>query len=223
MTAPSPFDKRSFGPRMKLQDIHSLKERTRIVGRLKYSLPGFALVALSVLIGWPQLKKWYYVDHPTLAQTIAPTMPTLVAGGGAATYPEYNGTDANNQPYTITADHGVEVSADEIDLSNPKMTLHLKAGEVVTLTSTSGTLNKTTNKIRLTGNVTLTHSQGYALVTSQAWIDCNQGNAYGNDPISGDGPMGAIQAKGFRLTERGKRVSFIGGTQLILKTSEGKK
>lgn len=222
MTVQPPLDKRSFGPRMTLQDIHALKGRTRIVGGLKYSLPGFAFVALSVLIGWPQLKKWYYADHPTLAQTIAPTMAASDKGS-AATYPEYKGTDANNQPYTITADRGAEVSADEIDLTNPKMVLNLKSGEIMTLVSTSGTLNKTTNKMHLIGNVILTHSQGYALRTSQAWIDCNQGDAYGNDPISGDGPMGAIQAKGFRLTERGKKVSFIGGMQLILMTSEGKK
>jgi lipopolysaccharide export system protein LptC len=223
MTAQPPFDKHSFGSRVMLQDIHALKGRTRIVGGLKYSLPGFALMALFILIGWPHFKKWYHADQPTLAQTVTPTIPALAKGRGAATYPEYRGTDTKNQPYIITADHGVEVSANEIDLSNPKITLNLKSGEEVTLASTSGTLNKETNKMHLMGNVTLTHSQGYILRTPQAWVDCNQGSAYGNDPIAGEGPMGALQANGFRLTHRGKRVSFIGGMQLILMASKEKK
>jgi lipopolysaccharide export system protein LptC len=93
---------------------------------------------------------------------------------------------------------------------------------MVTLTSNSGKLNKTTNQMHLTGSVILTHSQGYSLETAQAWIDCNQGSAHGDSPIWGSGPAGSIEAKGFRLAERGTKVSFIGGSQLLL-VSGGKK
>jgi lipopolysaccharide export system protein LptC len=71
--------------------------------------------------------------------------------------------------------------------------------------------------------VKLTHSQGYFLETAHAWIDCNQGSAHGNSPIWGNGPAGAIEAKGFRLAEHGSKVSFIGGTQLLLMSREGNK
>lgn len=211
-------NKRNFTPRMLLHDIHALKNRSRMVERLKYSLPGLALVALLVLIGWPQVQRWTYQQQPTLAETtLAPQT------NNTATHPEFKGSDEKNQPYTITADHGIETSVEEIHLTHPKMVMNLKSGDVVTLTSTSGNLNKATNEMYLVGSVTLTHSQGYALETTEAWINCNEGRAHSDSPIWGNGPAGAIQAKGFRLAERGNKVSFIGGTQLLLVTGGGNK
>lgn len=211
-------DKRNFAPRMLLHDVQALKSRSRMIEWLKYSLPGLALMALLVLIGWPQVQRWIYQQQPTLAEvTFAPR------DNNTATRPEFKGLDKKNQPYTITADHGVEIPPDEIQLTYPKMVMNLKSGDVVTLTSNSGQLNKVTNKMHLTGSVTLTHSQGYALETAEAWIDYNEGSAHSDSPIWGNGPTGAIQAKGFRLAERGNKVSFIGGTQLLLVTGGGTK
>ena len=215
---PDPSSKRNFTPRMLLHDIQALKKRSRMVERLKYSLPGLALVILLILIGWPRAQRWIYQQRPTLAQTVLEPQEN-----NTAIYPEYKGSDQKNQPYTITADQGTEISLDEIYLTHPKMVMNLKAGDVVTLASTSGTLNKTTNKVHLVGNVTLTHSQGYVLKTAEAWINCNEGSAHGESPIEGNGPTGAIQAKGFRLAEQGNKVTFIGETQLLLVTGGGKK
>ena len=189
-----------------------------MIGHLKYALPSIALASLLVMVGWTQVQQWISPKKPTLAQTT-----TLSRKNNTATRPEYKNTDEKNQLYTITADHGVESSAEIIDLTHPQMMMNLKSGEVVTLSSSSGKLDKTTNKMHLVGNVTLTHSQGYALETAQAWIDCNQGSAYGDNPIWGNGPAGTINAKGFRLEERGTKVSFIGRAQLLLKCGEEKK
>lgn len=208
---------RNFNPRTMLHDIQALKGRSRRIERLKYSLPGAALVALLILIGWPQVQKWVYTK-PTLAQTAH-----VPKTNNTATHPEYKSTDDKNQPYTITADHGVETSLEQIDLKNPKMEMHLKSGGVVTLTSNSGKLNKVTNQMHLIGNVTLTHSHGYVIETAQAWIDCNRGSAYSNSPIWGNGPAGTIEAKGFRLAEQGTQVTFIGGAQLLLMSGKDKK
>jgi len=201
---------------MMLQDIHALKNHGRTVGRLKYSLPSLALMALIALMSWSHLEHWMYGNKPTLAQkTLAPQ------ANNAAIRPEYKGIDERSQPYTITADQGKEASPEKIDLTYPKMVMNLKSGDVVTLTATKGTLNKITSKMHLVGNVTLTHSLGYDLETSQAWIDCKNGSAYNNEPIWGNGPAGIIEAKGFYLAERGTKVSFLGGSQLFLMASQG--
>lgn len=203
--------KHHFTPRMMLHDIQALKGRSRMIGRLKYTLPGIALMALLALIGWPQIQKWMHGHKPTLAQT-TPLPQTSIT----ATRPEYKSTDNKNQPYTITADHGVETSFEKIQLTSPKMIMTLKSGGIVTLTATSGDFNKATNKMHLVGNVILTHSQGYNLHTSQAWIDCNEGDAFSTTPILGDGPAGTIEANGFRLTEKGAKISLIGKAKLYL-------
>jgi len=213
-----PPNKRNFIPRALLHDIQGLKNRSRMVERLKYSLPGLALAILLILIGWPQIQRWAYQQQPALAQTALEPQEN-----NTAVHPEYKGSDEKNQPYTITADQGTEISLEEIYLTHPKMVMNLKTGDVVTLTSISGNLNKITNKVHLIGDVTLTHSQGYVLRTAEAWINCNEGSAYGESPIWGNGPTGAIQAKGFRLAEQGNKVSFIGETQLLLMVGGGKK
>lgn len=210
--------KRHFTPRAMLHDIHALKVRSRMIERLKYTLPGIALAALVILIGWPQAQKWIYAQQPTLAQTTS-----VPKTNNTATRPEFKSTDEKNQPYTITADHGIELSAEEVDLTYPRFEIQLKSGGYVVLTSNSGRLNKVTNHMHLEGNVILSHSQGYFLETAQAWIDCNRGSAHGNSHIWGNGPAGSIEAQGFRLADQGTKVSFIGGTQLLLKTGEGSK
>jgi lipopolysaccharide export system protein LptC len=179
-------------------------------------LPSVALVTLIVLIGWPHIQKWKYERKPTLAQNTTVVSKTNIT----ATRPEYKSTDEKNQPYTITADRGVETSTEEVHLTNPRMEMHLRAGGSVILTSSTGIFNKISNQMHLINDVTLTHSQGYKIQTTQAWIDCKQGSAHGNSPIWGNGPAGSIEAKGFRLAEQGTKVSFLGGTQLLL-TSGG--
>lgn len=212
MTSKAP-DKRNFAPRVMLHDIQALRNRSRMIERLKYSLSGIALVALGILVAWPKVQKWAYRQEPALAQ--APFVQQANKSN-IAIHPEYKSTDDKNQPYTITADRGVEISPEEIDLTRPRMVMGLTSGEVVTLTSNSGTLNKVTNKMHLVGNVTLTHSQGYALETAHAWIDCNEGSAFSDSPIWGNGPAGAIEARGFRLADRGTKVSFMGGSELLI-------
>lgn len=205
------LEKFNFKPRLMLHDIQALKGRSRVIGRLKYSLPSVAFVGLVLLIGWPQAQKWFHSQKPALVESAA-----LPQTNNSATQPEYKNSDKKNQPYTITADHGLERSTEEIDLTNPKLVMNLNSGELLTLTSNSGILNKVTNKMHLQGQVRLTHSQGYALETSQAWIDCKQGNAHGDHPVWGDGPAGAIKAKGFHIVDKGEKISFIGGTELHL-------
>lgn len=219
MTSKAP-DRLNFTPRMMFHDIQALKTRSRMIERLKYGLPGVALVALGVLVAWPQVQKWAHQQEPALAQT---SFAQQVTQNNIAIHPEYKSTDAKNQPYTITADRGMEISPEEIDLTRPRMVMDLTSGEVVTLTSNSGTLNKVTNKMHLVGNVTLTHSQGYALKTAHAWIDCNEGSALGDSPVWGKGPTGSIEARGFRLAERGTKVSFLGGSELFIVSGEEKR
>lgn len=210
---------RKLVPRSLRYDARALKKRTRIIERLKYGLPSLALGGFLILFAWPQAQLWLYGQKPNLAATtISPLSKNRV------TQPEYKGVNKNNQPYTITAHEGIETSAEEIDLISPQMTIDLKSKDRVTLTSKTGKLNKLTNKIQLVGDVTLTHTQGYTLQTPQAWIDFHKGDAYSNDSVWGNGPLGHVSAQGFRLTEKGHKIHFEGNAQLLLTLSkEGKR
>ena len=209
--------KRDYKPRLMPHDISALKSRTRKIDHLKYTLPGIALAVLLIPVLWPWFRQWHYKSVPTLAQTVSSLQES-----NTATRPAYKGVDKNNQPYTISADQGLEISPEEIELSLPKMEMALKSGEKISLSASLGKYDKSANKLHLIGNVILTHSQGYTLETGQAWLDCNEGSAYTNNPVWGKGPLGAIQSKGFLLTERGNRVSFNGGAELYIASNKGK-
>lgn len=209
---------RDFNPRLMHKNISTLKARTRKIDYLKCSLPVVALIITLVLVLWPQFRQWHYSHLPKLAQTSSSHHKN-----NTATYPAYKGVDKNNQPFTLSAEQGMEILANEIELSSPNMEIILNTGARVTLSASSGTYNKTMNNLHLIGNVILTHSHGYSLETSQAWIDCNLGNAYTNDPVWGNGPLGSIQAKGFSLDAQGDKISFKGKAELYLRTKQGLK
>jgi len=86
-----------------------------------------------------------YKSGPTLKSQLWLKQQFKLRTNNTATNPEYKSSDDKNQPYTITADHGRETSPEIIDLTNPKMVMSLTTGEVVTLTSATGRLNKVTN------------------------------------------------------------------------------
>jgi lipopolysaccharide export system protein LptC len=49
-----------------------------------------------------------------------------------------------------------------------------------------------------------------------------QGEASGDKPVTGQGPVGTIRSAGFRILERGKRVIFTGKSRLVLyRTTQG--
>jgi lipopolysaccharide export system protein LptC len=212
-----PTTQRDFNPRATHQNISGLKARTRKIDRFKYGLPAIALLILLTLILWPHFQRWHYDTLPRLED-----ITSVVQKNNTATYPAYKGVDKNNQPYTISAEQGREISADEIELSLPAMEIILKSGSKVTLSASSGTFNKAKNNIHLLGNVVLTHSGGYSLETSQAWLDLEQGKAFTNDPVWGNGPLGTIQAKEFYLDEKNDMISFKGQSQLFIHAEQRK-
>lgn len=102
------------------------------------------------------------------------------------------------------------------------MTLYLKSGGTVTISATKGSFFNTEKKVRLTGGVTILHSDGYKLKTTLAWIDCNEGTAMGDNAVDGSGPAGAISSRGFRVLDHGDKIVFLGQPELLLSTNKKK-
>lgn len=194
-------------------DLSALQERTKHVSILKIGLLAFAtLIVLSVVL-WPRFKMWMYPGSALFEKEIVRPVNT-------ATKPNFNGVDSHNQPYKIVAEFGQQISPEEMEFDNPTMTLYLKSGGQVILSATKGNFFKGEKKIKLTGIVSLKHSDGYILNTTFAWIDCNEGTAFGDHPVDGDGPTGIIHSRGFQLTDHGDKVVFLGQPELFLCTKK---
>jgi lipopolysaccharide export system protein LptC len=137
--------------------------------------------------------------------------------------PRYVGSDAQNQPYVITADQALQVSGDSnvTDLVNPKGDITLNSGVWLSLTANEGTYRKQEQALDLEGKVNLFHDGGYEILTERAHIDLVGNSAEGNDPVTGQGPDTELSGEGFRVYDRGQRVLVTGQSRLLIRPAQG--
>jgi lipopolysaccharide export system protein LptC len=105
--------------------------------------------------------------------------------------------------------------ADSIDLETVTARLDRQGGGWVTITSQTGRYEQKANHVILTGQVHLKDDEGYDVVTEKAEINLAEpAHAFGDQPVTGMGPKGRINANGFRITDEGKTVMFTGRATL---------
>ena len=185
----------------------------RFVGIMRILLPTVATALLILVVLWPQLtdqQRRYSITPAKIASDAAKTL-TMVNG-------VYTGIDDKRRPYTLTAE---TVSLSNSDLSrvvlkSPKADLLTENGSWVALTARDGVYDRDKKILKLRGAVNLFHDSGYEFRTDAAVVDMMAGDAYGTDPVEGQGPFGNIKSQGFVVHNRGERVEFTGKSTLVL-------
>lgn len=122
--------------------------------------------------------------------------------------PNYQGVDAKNRPYTVSADRAIQIDKQNVALENIRADIALENDRWVALNAGSGTLNLTTKQLELTGGVSVFYDEGYEFRTQTVHIDIEQGSAFGEDLVEGQGPLGTIKSQGFALLDHGKMIIF---------------
>lgn len=196
-------------------------QSTKAINKYKYVkglLLAIASIAFAVIVFWPSIKE--YFERPSSA-FISEGYKKSVVGQETKSRAKdirFYGVDKSNQPYILTADNGDENTSGIVLLAKPQLTCNLKSGNIATLTATDGDYDKNKDLVTLRGEVVVTHSLGYQFVTSLAWIDLTQSVSYGDKPVHGDGPNGIVDSSGgFKLSDNGEKVIFLGRPELILK------
>jgi lipopolysaccharide export system protein LptC len=194
--------------------------------KLKRILPALTVLLILMIAFWPDIYKW--LSPPAVSTKVVSTIAQdslekpkdTIANEARDIY--FDGIDKNNQPYTLTAKQGTEFKEGTVELTMPILTLKLNSGQTVVLRSDKAILYKEQQKIELITHVVLTHTTGYEFTTEKAWLDMKTSTAFGHDPITGIGPQGHLHAKGgFKLSDKGNKVSFIGRPELLIQ-KEGK-
>lgn len=187
---------------------------------MKVLLPA-SVVALMLLVGaWPQLRP----SDDRFRLEIAAVGP---AGGSKPQIlnPRVLGIDGRSRPFQITADFGSrglsENGREVYMLDQPKADLTTVTGSWVAITADQGHYQEQDQTLALQGNVNLFHDNGTEFVTSAATMDLRDHSAAGDQPITGQGPAGLIEAEGFRLFDGGERVLFTGKARMTVFTSPG--
>ena len=208
-TSPRPAQRtRAAPPRFSLRDRYSL-----FVGAMKVLLPAMAAALVLLIIIWPQLSNVRDKFRLSVADLGSDQLGNL-----SMLNARYDGIDEKNRPYTITADIASQSRRSEylIELELPKADITLEDGSWLALTARVGEYDRKSRQLNLFGAVSLFHDKGFELQTSTAHVDLVEGIAQGDQPVSGHGTAGSIQAEGFRVLERGQRIIFTGRSQLTL-------
>jgi lipopolysaccharide export system protein LptC len=185
----------------------------RFVGIMRILLPTVAASLLILVALWPQITDQQQRYSITPAKIASEAAKTLTMTNGV-----YSGIDEKRRPFTLTAE-AVKLSNSNlavVKLTAPKADLLLEDGSWVAVTAREGTYDRDNKILNLRGAVNLFHDSGYEFRTSAAVIDMMAGDAYGTDPVQGQGPFGNIKSQGFVIRNRGERIEFTGKADLLL-------
>lgn len=179
---------------------------SRWVDRMKLILPSAAAMLIGMVVLWPQVGR----EAEGFALAVQAPLPSGVERLRVDN-PRLFGTDDDNQPYAITAQAVEEHTAGAaVDLIEPKADIALHDGAWLAAAARSGVFMKDDEVLRLSGDVTLLHDEGYEILTDTVDVDVRTGTADGNAPLWAQGPFGELQAAGLALNHPGRKITFKG-------------
>ncbi len=197
------FDGRDtyFEPR-RSTTLDAALRRTRTVGRFRVLL-ALAMAVLAGVVG-------AYILANAMSGEVAPAAG--VESAIEMINPRFTGRDSNGSPYVVTADTASRrpESVSRTELANPKLVFEDRENPDSAVTAERGVFDRDANTLDLYGKVRFETDNGYLFETEHARVRTSEGVVMGDAPISGSGPMGALQAQSFQILERGSRVVFDG-------------
>ncbi|MFV3128248.1 LPS export ABC transporter periplasmic protein LptC [Niveispirillum sp. KHB5.9] len=171
----------------------------------RVALPAVAGVVLLTIFIWPLFSGSSDKSRPGPAQ-----------GDLELTQARYLGTDTGDQPFEIRAQRAAQQGGGRstVDLSVPQADITLKRGTWLSVAADKGKYDQDNQVLALDGTVSFFHGSGYELRTQEAVLDVKKGIAWGNRPVEGQGPMGTVEAGGFRVLDDGDVLVFTGHARL---------
>ena len=195
-------------PQPPLRSVYSV-----FVTWMKLLLPALACALVILVVAWPQIvpdDSGFKLEAISDIAQQAETLSMLNA--------RYTGFDEERRPFTITADVASQEPGDDekINLVLPKADITLTGGEWLAVTADRGLYERTKQQLHLEGNVNLFHDNGFEMRSEEANVDLQEGKAWGDLPVEGQGPAGTIKSRGFRVYDRGSRIFFTGQSHMLL-------
>jgi lipopolysaccharide export system protein LptC len=190
----------------------SLARRRIFVAVAKRALPAMALALLAAIALWPEFDSAAERGRVAFRRVVEarPDALRIVA-------PRYQGIDAENRPYTLTATVAVQGGNESVvALEAPRADIIMGDGAWIHVAAEEGRFDRPRNTLDLAGAVTLNHEDGTQLVTATARLDLKAGNGAGDDAVAAQGPFGTLTSQGFRLYDRGQVVVFTGRARTLL-------
>ncbi len=194
--------------------VESIARYTRFVGWAKLLLI-FAVSGLLLLVSGIM----FYNSHRDKMRIVFSSVAQGLTERPTMLNPRYEGVDANDQPYRITADSATQVQKDGKDfmeMKNLNADLNQRGGGWLNLTAKQGTLAVAAKQLLLEGEVSLYQEQGYEMHSPRTMVDLAAVRAYGRDGVEGQGNMGTISAERFVIDQKAAAARFDGNVKVRL-------
>ncbi len=201
-----------WAPRETGAQLLGIPRYLRMISLGKLLVGTLVLALLGVVIVMPLLnheESGMRIMFNQLPQTSAVEMPSMKN-------PRYEGVDADNQPFTIRAKEAIQQDVDSVRLIALQADIALKQGNWLALQADQGLLQIMKKKMLLQGNVHVYSDEGNEFNTSKVLVNLETGDAWGPEPVSGQGQMGSIQAGGFQMSTSYKAIRFTNRVKLVL-------
>jgi lipopolysaccharide export system protein LptC len=216
--------------------VFKRKRRKGLILALKIVLPLIAVSCVAYIVIWsrqvPRVIPIDVVANVDQQKTSDVTVKKV----------QYNGVDANNRPFSITADSAMQPNAaqsgsasqaaatptgaasksdDVVNLKKLIADMTMNDGAWVAVTADDGIYHRDAGTVDLSGNVTLFHDTGLSFETDAATVDLKNDRASGDQPIEGQNPDGRLAAQGFEIRDSGQTIIFTGRAYLKLLPKKG--
>lgn len=209
----APVDPARVHRRRARQPAGSTGRRTRFVKIMRLLLPLFAGALIALVALWPQ-----FLERQVSFRLGLTDIEIAEKGGQSLINARIEGIDGKDRPFTVTATSVAQLKNGlaDVALAEPKADIELHNGTWLALTAEAGQFRRRGQTLSLTGRVNIFHDSGYEFKTETAVIDMTRAIAYGDSPVAGQGPLGGLEAEGFRVVDGGDRVVFMGKTKMTI-------
>ena len=189
------------------------RERSRRVRRLRVAVPAAIGAIVVAVVAW--------IGIGSLLGDLRSSKAS--EGGLHMTNPRFFGRDEGGRAFSLRATEAVRDArdVDRISLTKPSVVLDHGSENPVTARSPTGVYAESRRRLLLTGGVDLDDGKGTRMFSPSAEVDTSTGDVDGRGDVTGNGPLGHMQASAYLVRDKGAAVTFFGGVRShILNGSE---
>jgi lipopolysaccharide export system protein LptC len=200
-----------------------MERRTRVrsgnrkrINFLKFALPIMAFGLIGFLVVWPSLEKKEEAV-PLAFSDVADLNDDL-----RMISPRFVGVDGEGRPYVLTADVAIQGRGDatRIVLDELQADISLQQDVWLSLSAAEGLYMVVKQQLNLESRVSIFSDIGYELHAENALVDLKNGTINSTSPITGQGPLGTIEAGALSISGSNTggvgNIVFFDGVKLTL-------
>jgi lipopolysaccharide export system protein LptC len=198
--------------------FRAARRHSRLVRTLRIAVPAaVAVIALAVFL-------ITYFNPLRMLTKLPINIGDLVVSGTKITMekPHLSGFTRDSRAYELSADAAAQdlTKPDIVELHNIHAKVQMQDNSMLRLSALDGTYNSKADTLKLTHDIKLDSSTGYAGRLSEATVDIRQGHVESDHPVHVQLLQGTLDANRLEIVHSGEVVRFDGGVTMTMRLNE---